>query len=488
MVANLAKRLLRLSFLRRLLRVTLSRHVRDLQIIALFGSIAVVIVFAVLTYRLSYQAADLTQLDQTLDDYWATLACAERLPSTVIPAERKQSISRARDDLAGVRGKIDDIDSTRFEHIREPLDELTKITDTLSDELLSYSFIRKISQGKWSCLNLSLWNAQVAPEKINVLLDHLGAQEASARRLASALSWKEGSLFSLPSLLGPSLVGFSAGLFTFLAWFYRTGDSRLSSVDMIAGEIHSLCRAMTNNQTADGMVKLYFVETEQLNIERLKYVEIHEEYNQVMTNIGASLGFLDQTTITRIMGFHTSLKMLRDQFRGIKNWAADHDRRSKSLIFSHSQKTAIDAEDHAYLNDQIKHVLFVFFLLLENARISLHLLLENGDFYENALSICLLSELRIYSFLHRLSGHSAYTEKRLGDRLGAPHLLDDPLESYFHTAYKKALPRALSGCYELYGPEVGAEIDAMLGEAEVALNPPKPGSRPHMGPDASSHS
>jgi hypothetical protein len=118
---------------------------------------------------------------------------------------------------------------------------------------------------------------------------------------------------------------------------------------------------------------------------------------------------------------------------------------------------------------------------------SLHLLLEKGDFHENALAMCLISELRVYSFLYRLPDHVAYTEKRLGDRLRAPHLIDDPLESYFHAAYKRALRRALKGCYELYGDEVGAEIDAVLAAGEAALSPPEPGSRRQVETNAPQH-
>jgi hypothetical protein len=298
------------KFFRRLYRVVWSRHVRDLLIIAILGFVAVFYFVWTVTdrlYLLTTESKDFDTLDRGLNAYFSMVICEEKQSDNVINSKKSHAINKDRDDLVITRSKLTHIDRSRWGYINDTIARLTQQTDDVRAILAA-----NVYPPHWapaSKATLAGINSNKGESEFNELQMALDAQISLARHLNSALSLGEDPYFNFGVLSG-----LAAGIFTFLAWFYRTSDSRLTSVDMIAGEIHSLCRAMTNNQTADGMVRLYFVETENLNIERLKYVEIQEEYNQVMTTIGSSLGFLDQTTITRIMGFHTSLKMLRDQF------------------------------------------------------------------------------------------------------------------------------------------------------------------------------
>lgn len=65
-----------------------------------------------------------------------------------------------------------------------------------------------------------------------------------AKHLTSTLAYS-GTTLSVWAVAGV----FGTALLTFGGWLYRTGDARMTIIDVIASEIFALCRAITNNRS-----------------------------------------------------------------------------------------------------------------------------------------------------------------------------------------------------------------------------------------------
>jgi hypothetical protein len=81
---------------------------------------------------------------------------------------------------------------------------------------------------------------------------------------------------------------FLTATLTFGGWLYRTGDTRLTAIDIIASEIYSLCRAMANNQSMKTLARLHGSNEIPYT---LAYLELTEKYDDFMGAVGQSLGF-----------------------------------------------------------------------------------------------------------------------------------------------------------------------------------------------------
>ena len=103
-----------------------------------------------------------------------------------------------------------------------------------------------------------------------------------------------------------AIVGsFLTAVVAFGGWLYRTADARLSVVDLIAGEIFSICRAAATNRSVEKLINAY--ETEDYAF--FAFLALDERYDQIIANIGTNFGFMDQYMITRIVGYYASLKI-----------------------------------------------------------------------------------------------------------------------------------------------------------------------------------
>jgi hypothetical protein len=204
------------------------------------------------------------------------------------------------------------------------------------------------------------------------------------RHLASTLA-NTGTTFSAWAVVGV----FGTVFLTFGGWLYRTGDTRMTAIDVVASEIFSLCRAITNNRSVHNLSEYYRSTTPPHS---LAYLKLHEEHHDFMQIVGHNLGFLDQSTIARITGFYTCLKILRDRLRMLKNWAID----------ASSENPTDMSKDDRIWRIALRQTMYDFFLCLENARIALHLLLEGEDLQDDSLFVCLMSEIRVFIFLKGL--------------------------------------------------------------------------------------
>jgi hypothetical protein len=121
----------------------------------------------------------------------------------------------------------------------------------------------------------------------------------------------------------------------------------------------------------------------------------------------------------------------------------------------------------------IRQIIYDFFLCIENARIAFHLLLEGGDFHDTCIVVCLVSDLRAYSFLAEQypEATDAHIADRLALQISAPkkHSYEE-LESYLHHSYYNAMLRADQIYNDYYPDRTGAEIVGWLAKH---CQPPK---------------
>jgi hypothetical protein len=203
---------------------------------------------------------------------------------------------------------------------------------------------------------------------------------------------------------------------------------------------------MTNNRSIRNISVQYGNTTPPYT---LAYLESYEEYHDFMQIAGQNLGFLDQSSIARITGFYTSLKILRDRLRMLKNRAID----------ASSEKPSNASKAAEFWKNTLRQTMYDFFLCLENARIALHLLLEGDDLHDDSIFICLMSEIRAFVFLRGLNDNGAYISERLDARLRPPVFgTHEELESYLHPAYAVAVRKMCTSYEQFYEDNIGKEI------------------------------
>jgi len=372
---------------------------------------------------------------------YAATACLE-LHAKQIDDASVRALGKARDDVARARGKVQNVNSYLLRHIQSPVlslhKKLTNLARTLNDQTTNFDdvFGDKCADRK----------DDFSDSRLTEIKAQLPGLIAGSKRLASALTSTD-TILSVWTLFG----AFLTALLTFGGWLYRTGDTRLTSIDVIASEIFSLCRAMSNNQSMRNLLNLYESDDPP---HTLAYIELTERYDDFMGGVGHSLGFLDQFAISRVTGFYTSLKIARDRLRMLKNWAID----------AASEKPSLAAQNPFFVKTTIKQIAYDFFLCLENARIAIHLLLEGDGLHDDCVFVCLLSEIRALSFLINLP-NSPYIQERLHARLERPnyHTVEE-LESYLHPAFRPALDRIFDTYEKFYMDAAGLEIIEKLRE------------------------
>jgi hypothetical protein len=153
--------------------------------------------------------------------------------------------------------------------------------------------------------------------------------------------------------------------------------------------------------------------------------------------------FFDQYTISRVIDYYTSLKILFDRIRMLKAWVADiegkHPERYGAEISS-----KLSPEDRDILRRLLKQIIYDCFICFENARISLHCLLERGRFHDQSIFVCLLSEIRAFAFSRSCPDNVEYIRRRLAARLQRQSIrseepiegIIDEFERYSHPAYR----------------------------------------------------
>jgi hypothetical protein len=112
-----------LRYRNRFIRITLSKHLWDLKIIALLAILTTVplIYFWVSVWLISTQ--NTSELDEVADTLYAAVACLDQHPAQIASSAIK-SLDQARDDLSKTRGKIQYVDSYLLRHIQEPIRSL----------------------------------------------------------------------------------------------------------------------------------------------------------------------------------------------------------------------------------------------------------------------------------------------------------------------------------------------------------------------------
>lgn len=119
----------------RLFRITLSKHLWDLKIIATLAVVISVPIICIWIYIWLNSAANTNELDETTDMLYAATACLE-LHSEQIDAASVRLLGKARDDVATARGKVQNVNSYLLRHIQSPIlslnNGLRKLATTVS--------------------------------------------------------------------------------------------------------------------------------------------------------------------------------------------------------------------------------------------------------------------------------------------------------------------------------------------------------------------
>jgi hypothetical protein len=299
----------------RFFRIILSTHVRDLQVIATLAALLVTSIIY-LWGRVLFSSAHTDELDKVLDKFYTNVVCLELHSDTM--GSGLVDLQKAQGDLANARGKIQDVNSYLWAHISIPSHLLKTAISDLDSAVATLVVNTPTPTDKNSTLAhqpCSQWPKALSESQSANIKAQLPIVTSFAKHLTSTLAYS-GSTLSVWAVAGV----FGTVFLTFGGWLYRTGDARMTIIDVIASEIFALCRAMTNNRSVRNFEALYESKAPPYT---LAYLEIREEYNDFMHTVGQNLGFLNQSTIARITGFYTSFKILRDRIRMLKNWAID---------------------------------------------------------------------------------------------------------------------------------------------------------------------
>jgi hypothetical protein len=202
----------------RFFRVILYRHIRDLKIIALLATLFVTLVI-VLWGRILFSSLYTNDLDQALESFYAYMDCIE-INYEKIGDKLVDPLEKARMDLVTARTKIQNVNNNLWDRIER--------SSTLLQNATSVA----------ACSH-DLSEAQTANIKTQI-----PTLTPYVRHLASTLA-NTGTTFSAWAVVGV----FGTVFLTFGGWLYRTGDTRMTAIDVVASEIFSICRAITNNRS-----------------------------------------------------------------------------------------------------------------------------------------------------------------------------------------------------------------------------------------------
>jgi hypothetical protein len=236
----------------RVYRLNFSRHTREL---ISFGAIAIAVTTTVIIFwlHLLLSSGSRTQLlDNALDNYYATTACIRGYEWET--KKQRDQISKVETSLANARRQVPFISNDLWNYIsQQPLGvlyELEQASSTVHDDLRNI-----YAQSKPS------GNPSIDPDCPPVTQDSdklrsdLRTLDTRATRLTSVLAAINTAQGLLPII---AIVGsFLTAVVAFGGWLYRTADARLSVVDLIAGEIFSICRAAATNRSVEKLINAY---------------------------------------------------------------------------------------------------------------------------------------------------------------------------------------------------------------------------------------
>jgi hypothetical protein len=411
----------------KLWRLLTSRHIRDLQVITVVAALGVGTLLYLWGYLLLDSSTDRRNLDDLLDHFYVSASC---LGLQNLPPDKLTDVRKVQENLAAARSKVQMVNEYIWGHIDRPInsmgDQIKNLEQTVGiKESNFYDFNRYCQAWKFYDFNT---------DRDGILPKYLSA----ARHLTLALSTADVTWSGLAFIaaFGTAVLGFGG-------WLYRTADARLTVVDVIASEMFSVVRAAGNNKSVAKLMSLDDAKC----VGMFAFLELTEQYNDFMKAVGRDLGFLDQYTVTRISGYYTSLKIMQDRVRMLRNWA------NWLLKSGRTTEEILVGKEEQFLHESVKQIMYDFYLCLENARISLHELLENGEFHDNCIFVCLISEIRAFAFLRKHYGQTEYIGMRLEKRLEVANGRSfEALESYLREEYAIGVAR-LRGMYENYYPD-----------------------------------
>jgi hypothetical protein len=442
----------------RLVRLIFSRHVRDLHTIAISAMMLSTVVIAIWFYLFSYSSFHTKLLDDSLNKYYSASACLSE--QSWIGSKKRDRIFQVEAGLAKARRQLPFVDGYLWSYIYQPqgvLPNLNSATARVEQDLMSKS--TESPEGK--CVGLIPAPPSAA---VSTLDSDLQVLLTTATHLTSAFGAVSAAQGFLPILA--VFAAFGTAVVAFGGWLYRTADSRLSVVDLIAAEIFSVCRAAVINKSIEKLRLAY--NTSDLGL--FGFLEIDEKYNESINSIGANFGFFNQSTIIRVTGYYASLKIFLDRVRMLKSWAIDIENNHR-LASSQSGMNLLhlSPRETEIMQNILAQVIYDLFICLENARISLHYLLEGGRLHDQSIFLCLLSEIRAFAFLRARYADVEYIRARLEDRSGrATEISDDEwydeFERYSHPEFQNAITKLRKNYERFYGKGQGSEVVDILGD------------------------
>jgi hypothetical protein len=187
-------------------RIIFSRHMHDLKVIALLTSLFITTVIF-LWSRILFSSTYTNDLDQTLETFYNYMDCLE-YNSSKIGDKVLEPLEKARKDLVTARTKIQGINDNLWRYVELPSNSLRTATESVACS-------KDLSE----------------PEFVNIRAQ-IPILTTRVRHLASTLA-NTGTTFSVWAVVGV----FGTVFLTFGGWLYRTGDTRMTAIDVVASEI-----------------------------------------------------------------------------------------------------------------------------------------------------------------------------------------------------------------------------------------------------------
>jgi len=195
----------------------------------------------------------------------------------------------------------------------------------------------------------------------------------------------DGSIWKLKDLLVP--IGAAlASLGGIVAWCYKTGNTRLGTIDLFSCEITTLCRICVVNGLADNCINTFRqVANNAPEHSQFSRFDSVETYTPIFDGNAKELRELNVKALINATAFYTYWKATRDAFR-------------KLATLSTKEELEADVNRKRW-RDGMRNVVYMQFLAAESARKAVGDLIEyEPNRSENEITI-LLNELPAYRFL-----------------------------------------------------------------------------------------
>lgn len=197
----------------------------------------------------------------------------------------------------------------------------------------------------------------------------------------------------------PTLVivgGVFATVTTMATWVYQSANKRLGTVDLFACEIGSICRVGLVTNFAEKSILMH----KEFGKEQTRTpttIDVRESYTPVYDKGASDLQSLDTNSVTAITAFYTYRKTMMDYLRA-----------------------TLAAPTGALAQERQQQMIYMQFLMYENARIALQELAEFEPERAQHLVTIYCSELPLFTFLirrYRGDRQSHFLYKRLRLRI-----------------------------------------------------------------------